>query len=74
MHTNHMGSTSQVTDDSGAMAQDQLYYAWGQNWSMVATSEEKRFPSLGPRDSTATGETDRNRATYPVVDIRPNRE
>src|SRR5207245_690777 len=40
---------------SGAMAQDQLYYPWGQDWNMVGTAEEKRFASLQHRDSTETG-------------------
>ena len=37
------------------MAQDQLYYPWGQDWNMVGTAEEKRFASLQHRDSTETG-------------------
>ncbi len=46
-----MGSTSQVTDYSGAMAQDELHYPWGQQWSMVGTSQEERFAKLRHRDS-----------------------
>jgi RHS repeat-associated protein len=37
------------------MAQDQLYYPWGQDWSMVGTVQEKRFARLGHRDTTETG-------------------
>jgi RHS repeat-associated protein len=55
MHTNSLGSTSQVTDYTGNMAQDQLYYPWGQEWSMVGTSVEKRFAKLRHRDETETG-------------------
>src|SRR5256885_752673 len=43
MHTTNLGSTSQSTDYSGAVAQDQLYYPWGQEWTTVGTSQEKRF-------------------------------
>ncbi len=55
MHGNHLGSTSQATDYSGAMAQDQLYYPWGGDWNMVGTAQEKRFASLQHRDTTETG-------------------
>jgi RHS repeat-associated protein len=55
MHDTKLGSTSQVTDYSGAMAQDLLYYPWGGEWSMVGTYQEMRFARLGHRDETETG-------------------
>jgi len=54
-HANTLASTTQVTDYSGAVAQDQLFYPWGQDWNMVGTAQEKRFASLGHRDTTDTG-------------------
>jgi len=55
MHANSLGSTSQATDYSGTMAQDQLYYPWGQEWNMAGMAQEKRFARLGHRDVTETG-------------------
>jgi RHS repeat-associated protein len=55
LHGNSLGSTSQATDYSGAMTQDQLFYPWGQEWNMVGTAHEKRFASLQHRDTTETG-------------------
>ena len=50
LHTNHLGSTGVVTDQTGATVQDQLYYPWGQSWSLAGTQKELRFASLQPRD------------------------
>ncbi len=50
-HANRLGSTSSVTDYSGTVVQDQLFYPWGQDWLMVGTSQEKRFAKLQHRDS-----------------------
>ena len=55
MHITKLGSTSQATDYSGAVVQDQLYYPWGQEWQMVGAAQEKRFGLLGHRDLTETG-------------------
>jgi RHS repeat-associated protein len=54
LHLTKLGSTSQATDYSGAVVQDQLYYPWGQAWQMVGTSQEKRFAQLGHRDTSET--------------------
>ncbi len=53
IHPTALGSTSQVTDYSGAMAQDELHYPWGQEWAMVGTLQEERFARLRHRDSEA---------------------
>ncbi len=53
VHPNTVGSTGQVTDYSGAMAQDELHYPWGQEWAMVGTLQEERFARLRHRDSEA---------------------
>ena len=55
MHSTRIGSTSQGTDYTGAVAQDQLFYPWGQVWQMAGTAQEKRFALLGHRDATETG-------------------
>ncbi len=51
IHSNRVGSTGQVTNWAGTVTQDQLYYPWGQEWSMVGTSQENRFAGLRHRDS-----------------------
>jgi RHS repeat-associated protein len=55
MHSTKVGSTSHVTDYTGSMAQDQLFYPWGQEWNMIGATQEKRFAELGHRDETETG-------------------
>ncbi len=50
-HGNSLGSTAQATDYSGSVAQDQLFYPWGQTWTMAGTTQETRFASLRHRDS-----------------------
>jgi len=55
MHSTRIGSTSQGTDYTGAVAQDHLFYPWGQEWQMIGTVQEKRFALLGHRDATETG-------------------
>jgi RHS repeat-associated protein len=54
VHTDQLGSTGQVTDYSGTVAQDQLFYPFGQNWLTLGTSQEMRFASLRHRDSETT--------------------
>ena len=54
MHPSRIGSTAQVTDYTGAVAQDQLYYPWGQEWNAIGGTQEKRFASLNHRDTTET--------------------
>ncbi len=50
-HVNGIKSTSQVTDYSGSVTQDQLYYPFGQEWSMVGTMQEDKFAELQHRDA-----------------------
>ncbi len=50
-HGNSLGSTAQATDYTGAVSQDQLFYPWGQSWTMAGTTQETRFASLRHRDS-----------------------
>ncbi len=53
-HANTLKSTTAVSDYSGAMTQDQLYYPFGQEWSMVGSMQEDRFAQLGHRDGETT--------------------
>src|SRR5487761_175013 len=55
LHVSKLGSTSQATDYSGAVAQDEIHYPWGEEWAMAGTAEEERFARLGHRDTTETG-------------------
>ena len=55
MHSTKLGSTSQATDYTGTVAQDQLHYPWGQQWASVGSSEEMRIAFLGHRDTSETG-------------------
>src|SRR5487761_1530181 len=55
VHTDKLGSTTQATDYTGAVAQDEIYYPWGQEWNMAGTYQEERFARLGHRDTTETG-------------------
>jgi RHS repeat-associated protein len=50
-HANGVGSTNTVTDNTGTVVQDQLYYPWGQDWAMAGSLQEKRFASLQHRDT-----------------------
>jgi hypothetical protein len=50
-HADVAGSTSQVTDNTGSVAQDQLFYPFGQSWSTVGSTQETRFAGLPHRDT-----------------------
>gem|GEM_PF-6524915 len=54
LHTDMLGTTSLATDYTGAVAQDEIYYPWGQEWAMSGTYQEERFARLGHRDTTET--------------------
>jgi RHS repeat-associated protein len=43
LHANALGSTLQVTYGTGANAQDQLYYPWGQQWRQAGVGEDSHF-------------------------------
>ena len=43
LHHNHLGSTLQVSYGTGANAQDQLYYPWGQQWQLAGAAEDRHF-------------------------------
>ena len=51
---NHLGSTTFVTDQTGATIQKTFYYPWGSRpagWASSARVKDKRFASLDQRDA-----------------------
>jgi RHS repeat-associated protein len=51
MHMDHLGSTTFLTDHTGATTQKTLYYPWGQLWNSGGTVKDERFASLQQRDA-----------------------
>ncbi len=66
-HPNHLGSTTLVSDESGAVISDELFYPWGQRWASQGTLYDERFASLGPRDPLWPGQPEG------LLDFTPNR-
>jgi RHS repeat-associated protein len=50
-HGGSLGTTGMVTDYAGNVAQDELHYPWGQQWSMSGTQQEERFARFRRRDA-----------------------
>jgi RHS repeat-associated protein len=55
LHTNHLGSTGMMTDQAGAVQQDELYYPWGGRWAVTGTPWDERYAGMWQRDSGVTG-------------------
>jgi len=52
IHGNHLGSTSMVFNHTGGtVAQDEIFYPWGERWDYAGTLYDERFASLGRRDA-----------------------
>jgi len=51
MHGNRLGSTTFLTDHTGATTQKTIYYPWGQMWASAGTVKDERFASLEQRDA-----------------------
>jgi RHS repeat-associated protein len=51
VHPNHLGSTTFVTDQTGATVEKTLYYPWGQLWASAGTVTHNRFASMQERDA-----------------------
>jgi RHS repeat-associated protein len=51
MHTDRLGSTTFVTDETGATIQKTIYYPWGQAWATAGTVKDERFASMEQRDA-----------------------
>jgi len=49
-HSSQIGTTGMVTDNTGTVAQDELHYPWGQQWTMAGTQQEERFARFQHRD------------------------
>src|SRR2546426_12113358 len=50
-HQDNLGSATTMTDYTGSVQTDQLFYPWGQKWSQMGTDTETRFASLHLRDT-----------------------
>lgn len=50
VQTNHLGSTSIVTDHTGAAARDMLFYPFGQVWQEWGSNYDTHFASLWQRE------------------------
>ncbi len=50
-HADALGSTTPVSDYTGALVEDKLFYSWGQDWMTAGTLYEERFVKLQHRDS-----------------------
>lgn len=61
LHANHLGTTTVVTNGTGAPLQDQLFYPWGQQWTYAGAQHDLHFASLQ--------QIDPDLGTYPT----PNR-
>jgi RHS repeat-associated protein len=66
LHPNHLGSTTFVTDQTGATIQKTIYYPWGQLWANSTTIKDNRFASMEPRD----GETANDPTLFRVYNPR----
>ena len=61
MHQGRIGTTAQVTDYTGAVAQDELHYPWGQQWQLAGSQVEERPARLGLRDAETSFDPTRYR-------------
>jgi RHS repeat-associated protein len=66
IHKNHLGSSTFLTDNMGAVTQKTLYYPFGRSWAIGGTVKDDRFASLQQRDAETTGWQD-------PLDPTPNR-
>ena len=46
MHPNNLGSTTFVTDETGATIQKTIHYPWGQAWATAGSLKDNRFASM----------------------------
>ena len=49
VHPNHVGSTSMVTDQTGAAARDMLFYPFGQVWQQWGSNYDTHFAAFQQR-------------------------
>jgi hypothetical protein len=70
MHQGRIGTTAQVTDYTGAVAQDELHYPWGQQWQLAGTAVEERFARLGLRDAETSFDPTRYRMYGSNVSVK----
>jgi len=52
IHPNHLGSTTMVFNHTGgSVAQDEIFYPWGERWNYAGTLYDERFASMQLRDA-----------------------
>jgi hypothetical protein len=58
-HPNALGSTTMMTDQTGAAILDQTFYPWGQAWQTVGTNSFWSYAAFSPNHP--------GNALYPTV-------
>ena len=58
VHGNMLGSSTDVTDQTGAERQDQIFYPWGQTWVLHQLPDDGAFAAMEPLTTAAGEETD----------------
>jgi len=52
VHPNHLGSTTTVFNHTGgSVAQDEIFYPWGERWNYAGTLYDERFAAMQLRDA-----------------------
>jgi RHS repeat-associated protein len=52
VHPNHLGSTTTVFNHTGgSVAQDEIFYPWGERWNYAGTLCDERFAAMQLRDA-----------------------
>jgi RHS repeat-associated protein len=52
IHPNHLGSTTTVFNHTGgSVAQDEIFYPWGERWNYAGTLYDERFAAMQLRDA-----------------------
>jgi RHS repeat-associated protein len=57
VHGNVLQSTTDVTDQTGAERQDQIFYPWGQSWILHQLPDDGTFATMEPLTTTTGEET-----------------
>jgi RHS repeat-associated protein len=67
IHTTALGSTNQVTGQTGTVQEDTLLYPWGQPWQQAGSSYDNHFAGFELRDTNVSADPTPNRwYTYGV--------
>ena len=55
MHTNALGSTGTITDQTGALVDSEIYDPWGQRWGTYNTPYDERFAGMTKERDAESG-------------------